>query len=81
MNMKFNINLEGKILEVIKPGEKCFIKIKVNSFLIDLPCPEMCDFRLEDNLLLNCELTINDLIIKDEIKKNFTNKLEVQDEQ
>jgi hypothetical protein len=79
--MKFNINLEGKILEVIKPGEKCFIKIKVNSFLIDLPCPEMCDFRLEDNLLLNCELTINDLKIKDEIKKNFTNKLEVQDEQ
>lgn len=80
MNIKFKMNLEGKILEVIKPGEKCFIKIKVNSFMIDLPCPEMCDFRLEDNLLLNCELIVNDLNIKDEINKNSKNKLEVQDE-
>lgn len=77
---KFQIDLEGKILEVIKPGEKCFVKICINSFLMDFPCPEVCDFRLEDNIVLSCELIINSLKTKDELNQKSTNKLEVQDE-
>lgn len=80
MNIKFQISLDGKILEVIRPGERCFIKIKVNSFMVDLPCLEMNDFRLEDDVSLHCELIISDLKKKDEINKNSTNKLEVPDE-
>jgi len=79
MNEKFQINLEGKILEVIKPANKCFVKINCNSFLIDIPCPENCDFRLEDNVILKCELIVNQITSKEEINQQ-TNKMEVQDE-
>jgi len=47
--------------------------------LIDIPCPENCDFRLEDNVILKCELIINQITSKEEINQQ-TNKMEVQDE-
>jgi hypothetical protein len=80
MNEKFQINLEGKVLEVIKPGEKCFIKVSCNPFLIELPCPDVNEFRLEDIIILNCEITIKRLMTKEEFNQKSTNKMEVQDE-
>ena len=77
---KFQINLEGKVLEVIRPGEKCFVKISCKPFLIELPCPEVSDFRLEDVIILNCEIIINKIMTKEEFNQKSTNKLEVQDE-
>ncbi|MGB9664492.1 MAG: hypothetical protein ACPL25_06190 [Ignavibacteria bacterium] len=74
------MDIEGKIFEVIKPGEKCIVKIGVNPFMLDLPCPETCDFRLEDEVVLSCEIIIKCLKTKDELNPKPTNKLEVQDE-
>lgn len=80
MNKKIKVNLTGKILEIIKRQNKSLVRISCDTFMLDLPCPENCDFRLEDYVVFSSEIIINQIITREEFNQQSKNKMEVQDE-
>jgi len=80
MNTNYQIKLNGKVIEVVKPDDQCFIKIQIDSFLLEIPCPSNCEFRLEDKILVDSEIRIHQIFSQEEINNKLTNKSEVQDE-
>ncbi len=61
MNVEHNFNLQGKVLEILKPDDTCFIKVRIEPILIELQCPENCDFHLEDRVVIECEIIVKKL--------------------
>lgn len=74
MNKKYSIKFTGKILEIVRPDEKCFVKIQIEPFLLELTCPESCDFHLEDKVFLDGEIIIKNLRQFENLISNSTNK-------
>ncbi len=80
MNAKYSITLKGKVLEVVKPAENCFIRIQIEPFLLEFPCPESCDFHLEDRIILKGEIQIENISQTEILNNHSIKKMEVQDE-
>lgn len=74
MNKKYYLNLTGKVLEIVNPTEKCFIKIQIDSFLLDFPCSEDCDFHLEDKVFIESEILIKKISQFENLNNQSTNK-------
>lgn len=76
---KYDLNLTGKIFEILNRSDQSFIRVKLYPFDIQVPSPKHSDFHLEDEIEINVRIEILQINQKNNFNNHKSN-LEVQNE-